>query len=457
MNRYFCLTLICLFSSFLYAQQNDSVRIRTIFNEALLHGESYNNLDYLSNKIGGRLSGSPQAQAAVDFCTQTLKKLHPDTVYLQECMVPHWVRGEKEKARIITSKGPSQEVKISALGGSVATPSKGIKATVVEVKSLDEIATLGRKGIEGKIVFFNRPFDKTKISTFEAYGGAVDQRWAGPSKAAQYGAVATICRSMTPDINDYPHTGSMRYNDSFPQIPCCAISTLGAEKLSALLKNDPDLRFWYKQTCKTLPDVKSYNVIAVLKGSDHPEEIIDIGGHLDSWETGDGASDDGTGIVQSMEVIRLFKALGIKPKRTIRVIMFMNEENGTRGGKAYAAEAKEKNEKHILALESDRGGFSPRGFSTDMSEAKKGKILGWSHYFLPYGLYDFSQTGGGSDIEPLKKMMDVPLMELVPDPQRYFDIHHNALDKFSMVSRRELELGGAGMASMIYLLSEYGL
>jgi carboxypeptidase Q len=457
MNRYFCLTLICSFSSFLHAQQNDSIRIRAIFSEALLHGESYDNLDYLSNKIGGRLSGSPQAAAAVDFCTQTLKKLHPDTVYLQECMVPHWIRGEKEKARIITSKGSSQEVKISALGGSVATPSKGIKATVVEVKSLDEIATMGRKGIEGKIVFFNRPFDKTKISTFEAYGGAVDQRWAGPSKAAQYGAVATICRSMTPDINDYPHTGSMRYNDSFPQIPCCAISTLGAEKLSALLKNDPDLRFWYKQTCKTLPDVKSYNVIAVLKGSDYPEEIIDVGGHLDSWETGDGASDDGTGIVQSMEVIRLFKAMRLKPKRTIRVIMFMNEENGTRGGKAYATEAKEKNEKHILALESDRGGFSPRGFSTDMSEAKKGKILSWVHYFLPYGIYDFSQTGGGSDIEPLKKLMDVPLMELVPDPQRYFDIHHNANDKFSMVSRRELELGGAGMASMIYLLSEYGL
>ncbi|HXC03616.1 MAG TPA: M20/M25/M40 family metallo-hydrolase, partial [Bacteroidia bacterium] len=403
------------------------------------------------------LAGSAQAGKAVDFCFQTLSKLHPDTVYLQECMVPHWVRGEKEKAKMMRKGAAPVNLSICALGGSVATPAPGISAAVVEVHNLDEINFLGEKGIKGKIVFFNRPFDKTLISTFEAYGGAVDQRWAGPSRAAQFGAVATVCRSMTPDINDYPHTGSMRYNDSFPQIPCCAVSTWGAEQLSQALKSDPALKLWFRQTCKTLPDVKSYNVIAELRGSQFPDQIIDVGGHLDSWETGDGASDDGTGIVQSMEIIRLFKALGIRPKRTIRAVMFMNEENGTRGGKAYAQAAKDKNEHHILALESDRGGFTPRGFSTEMDATQKNKIISWQPFFLPYGIYDFTQTGGGSDIDPLRKMLNVPLMELIPDPQRYFDIHHTPQDKFSMISRRELELGGAGMASMIYLLSEYGL
>jgi carboxypeptidase Q len=449
--------ILSFFSTWILSQGNDSLTIRSIFDEALIHGESYKNLDYLSNKIGGRLSGSPQAAKAVAFCYKTLSELKPDTVYLQECLVPHWIRGEKEKARILSSKSGAHEVKICALGGSVATPASGIRAEVIEILNFKELQQLGKETIKGKIVFFNRPFDSRKISTFEAYGESVEQRWSGPSLAAEYGAIATICRSMTPDITDYPHTGSMGYNDSFPKIPCCAISTKDAEFLSSSLKSEPKLKFWYRQTCKTLPDEKSYNVIAEIRGSEHPEEIIVFGAHLDSWETGDGASDDGTGIVQSMEVLRLFKATGIRPKRTIRAVMFMNEENGTRGGKKYAAEAKEKNQHHILALESDRGGFSPRGFSTDMSPEKKAKIVSWKNLFLPYGIYDFTETGGGSDINPLKKLMNVPLMELIPDSQRYFDIHHTAQDKFSMVSKRELELGGAAMATLVYLVSQYGL
>jgi carboxypeptidase Q len=449
--------LFLLFSCCSFSQQTDSLILKKIVNEALLHGESYQNLDYLSNKIGGRLSGSPQAAKAVTYCANLLRSLKPDTVYLQECMVPHWVRGEKEKAKIVGTTSGIHEVKICALGGSVATPAAGIKAEVVEVHNLKELEQLGTKGIAGKIVFFNRRFDPTKLSTFEGYGGAVDQRWAGPSEASRFGAIATVCRSMTPDITDFPHTGSMGYNDSFPKIPCCAISTRDAELLSASLKQDTHLKFWYKQSCKLLPDEKSYNVIAEIRGSEHPEEIITFGGHLDSWDTGDGASDDGTGVVQAIEVIRLFQATGIKPKRTIRAVLFMNEENGTRGGKKYAATAKEKNEHHILALESDRGGFSPRGFSTDMPEEKKAVILHWKNLFLPYGLYDFTETGGGSDIEPLHKLMNVPLMELIPDSQRYFDIHHTPQDTFSRVSKRELELGGAAIAGMVYLVSQYGL
>jgi hypothetical protein len=445
-----------LSSSLLSSQNLDSVAISRLFSDALAHGESYMRLDFLSNKIGGRVSGSPQAAAAVEFTFQTLRNLHPDTVYLQECMVPHWVRGEKEKAKILSMKSGEQEVNICALGSSVATPPGGLNAEIIEVNDFDQLKKLGKKGIEGKIVFFNRIFDPTRISTFDGYGDVVAYRWSGPSKAAEFGAVGTVCRSCTPDINDVPHTGGMGYDDQFQKIPCCAISTKDAERLSALLKDEPRLRFWFRQTCAIYPDERSYNVVAEIRGSEHPEEIIDFGGHLDSWDTGDGASDDGTGCVQAMEVIRLFKATGIRPKRTIRAVLFMNEENGTRGGKKYAAEAKQKNEKHILAIESDRGGFAPRGFSTDMPDDKKSKITSWKNLFLPYGVYDFSQTGGGADIHALQAL-GVPVMELVPDSQRYFDIHHTSNDTFSRVNKRELELGGATIAALVYLVSEYGL
>jgi carboxypeptidase Q len=455
MKYILCLILFALSLSPVRSQNTDSVVIRKLFDEALRHGESYKNLDYLSNRIGGRLSGSPQAAKAVAFGLNTMKELHADTAYLQECMVPHWVRGVKEKAFIQSKKGGNRSVQICALGGSVPTPAKGIQGAIIEVQDLAELKKIGRKGIAGKIVFFNRPFDQTFISTFDGYDGAIDQRWAGPSAAAEFGAIATVCRSLTPDINDFPHTGSMRYDTNFVKIPCCAISTLGAELLSQLHKEDPDLKFWFLQSCKKLPDVQSFNVIAEIKGSLHPEEIIVVGGHLDSWDIGDGASDDGTGVVQSMEVLRLFKASGIRPKRTIRAVLFMNEENGVRGGKKYAEIVKQTKEKNILAMESDRGGFSPKGFSTDMNAQQLDKVLSWKKLFIPYGIYDFSETGGGSDIEPLKPL-GVPLMELIPDSQRYFDIHHTSNDTFSRVSRRELELGGASMAAMIYLFSEYG-
>jgi hypothetical protein len=456
MKYFHCLFLFLYFHGTALSQTGDSLVIRRLFDEALRHGESYKNLDYLSNKIGGRLSGSVQAGKAVEYGLKLMNQLHADTAYLQECMVPHWVRGEKEKATIQTKKGGTKAVKICALGGSVCTPLKGIQGKVIEVRSLSELKTLGKKGIEGKIVFFNRPFDQSKIATFDGYGGAIDQRWAGPSAAAEFGAIATICRSLTPDINDYPHTGSMRYDTAFPKIPCCAISTSGAEALSRANKEDPDLKFWFRQSCKKLPDVRSFNVIAEIKGSEFPDEIVLVGGHLDSWDLGDGASDDGTGVVQSIEILRLFKATGIRPKRTIRAVLFMNEENGVRGGKKYAEVVKQKKEKHVLAIESDRGGFSPRGFSTEMTAVQLEKVLSWKKLFLPYGIYDFSETGGGSDIEPLKPL-GIPLMELIPDSQRYFDIHHTSNDTFSRVSQRELELGGAAMAAMIYLLTEYGL
>jgi hypothetical protein len=444
------------FMGSLSAQNKDSVMMRTIANEILLHGKCYSYLDYLSNKIGGRLTGSPQAAAAVEYTYQLMESLGADSVFKQECIVPHWVRGAKETAKILTVQSGEYPVNICALGRSIATPVGGITANVLEVHSVDELDKIGRAGIQGKIVFFNGPFDETEIQTFGAYGKAVVQRWAGPSKAAKYGAVGTVVRSMTNSLDDFPHTGAMQYNDSFPKVPCCAISTIGAELLDKQLALDPKTKFHFEQSCQTLPDEKSYNVVAEIRGTEHPDEYITIGGHLDSWDQGQGSQDDGAGIVQTLEVLRTFKALGIKPKRTIRFVMFMNEENGEKGALKYAELAKLHHENHIAAIESDAGGYSPRGFGVGGAADKKKKIVSWKNLFLPYGIYDFSGGEGGTDIEPLQESGTI-MIGLEPDSQRYFDVHHTSADTFDKVNKRELELGAAGVAMMAYLLSEYGV
>ncbi len=438
--------------------QTDSATIKKIFNDALTNGKSYSNLEYLCKKIGGRLAGSPQAQQAVEWTFKAMKEAGADTVYLQECMVPHWVRGEKEQAKVFTSNSKSfKALPICALGGSIATPAEGLTATVVEAKGIDDLKRLGKENIQGKIVFFNEPMEPTFIATFHAYGKAVMQRWAGAKEAAKYGAVGVVVRSMTLAHDDNPHTGVMSYNDSITKIPACAISTNGADWLSNYIKTDKEAKFFFKMNCQTLPDEKSYNVIGEIYGSSKKDEIITVGGHLDAWDNGEGAHDDGAGIVQSIEIIRIYKALGLKPKCTIRAVAFMNEENGGRGGKKYAELAKLKNEKHIAAIESDAGGFTPRGFTSTMSVKQKAKLKSWKTLLEPYGLHDFERDGGGADIEPLNEELGTPILELMPDSQRYFDYHHTAIDTFEAVNKRELELGGAAMAALIWLISENGL
>ena len=436
--------------------QNDSAMIKKIFNEALSNGKSYSNLDYLSNKIGGRLSGSPQAQQAVEWAFKAMKEAGADTVFLQECMVPHWVRGAKESGKAIINSKESKELPIAALGGSIATPTEGITANIVEVIGLNGLETLGKAKIKGKIVFFNEPMDPTVIETFNAYGKAVQQRWGGAMMAAKYGALAVVVRSCTLTQDDFPHTGVMGYSDTIVKIPACCISTNGANWLSNELKKDNNLKFQLQMSCQMLPEERSYNVVGEIRGSEKPNEYIVVGGHLDSWDTGKGANDDGSGVVQSIEVIRIYKALGLKPKRTIRAVAFMNEENGGRGGKKYALLAKKNNEKHIAAIESDAGSFTPRGFSSDVTPAVKAKLKSWRPLFEPYGVYNFDRDGSGSDINPLKEQ-GIPCLELMPDSQRYFAYHHTADDIFANVNKRELELGGASMAALIWMISEYGL
>ena len=432
----------------------DSTNIKSLFNSVLKDGKSFEWLRDLTQNIGGRLSGSPEAAKAVVWGEELMNSVGLDSVWLQPVMVPHWVRGEKEIATY-TTNGKQKNVPICALGFSIASPTNGITAEVVEVKSLEEATALGAQ-MKGKIVFFNRPFDNTLINTFSAYGGCVDQRVQGAAICGVFGAKAVIVRSMTNSEDDFPHTGTMTYND-LPQeqyIPAAAISSKAATVLSTDLKTNPNLKFYFKQSCETLPDAPSFNVVGEIRGTETPENIFVVGGHLDSWDLGEGAHDDGTGIVQSLEVAYLFKKNNIKPKNTIRIVFFMNEENGTRGAKKYAELAKFNKENHIGGLESDAGGHTPRGFSIQANASNTKLLQSWKKLLAPYGLHDLDAGGSGADISPLKGE-DVTLVGYRPDSQRYFDYHHTSRDTFDKVNKRELELGSASMASLVYLMDKY--
>ncbi len=433
-------------------------QISKIYDYALNNGKSYHWLDFLCNQIGGRLPGTHNAELAVQWGKNELNKIGLDRVYLQKVMIPKWIRGSFEYASIITAPGMSINVPICALGGSIATPSYGLRAKVIEVKSFDELESLGKEKIEGKFVFFNNAMHKSFIDTFSAYEKIVDIRFQGASRAAKLGAVGVIVRSMNLRSDDYPHTGNMSYGDlpNKMRIPAAAISTNGAQLLSSMLSLNDDLYFYLKQDCQNYPEVPSYNVIGEIKGSKFPEDIIIIGGHLDSWDLGDGAHDDGAGIVQSMEVLNIFRQLNYNPKRTIRIVMFMGQNNGVKGGKKYAEIAKQNNEKHLFALESDVGGFSPRGFSFEADNNQLKKINSWQNYFKPYQSDTFSLVNKESIISALRGNKTV-LSYLRTDSQRYFDYHNAATDVFQAVNKRELELGAASMASLIYLVDQYGL
>lgn len=458
MKNIFYLLLTLLFISNAKAQSTVTPTMQQLYQTALLDGKSYPWLAHLSNQIGGRLSGSLNAQRAVEWGKEELESLGLDRVWLQPVMVPKWIRGTFEYANIETSPGNTMNVPVCALGGSVATPLAGTRAQVVEVKSFEELEALGKSAVQGKFVFFNRPMQADLINTFSAYSGCVDQRYSGAEKAAKLGAVGMIVRSMNLRLDDYPHTGSMSYGD-LPlrkRIPAAAISTNGAELLSSMLALNPNLTFYLKQNCKNMPDVQSYNVIGEITGSTKPDEIMLVGGHLDSWDLGDGSHDDGAGVVQSMEVLRLFKKIGYRPKRTLRVVLFMNEENGQRGAIEYNNRSRAKGEQHVFALESDSGGFSPRGFSIDTTPEKLKTIQQWAPYFEPYLVHLFIKGGSGADVQRLKTEDNI-LAGLKPDSQRYFDYHHAANDTFDAINKRELELGAATMASLVFLVDNYGL
>ncbi len=451
MRRLIAVTILFLILNGLKAQDTGKI-IRSIFDEALTDRTAYNNLEYLCKNTKGRIAGSPAAEKAVVFLKQALLNAGADSVWLQKVPVPKWVRG-KEKCRVTSSVHGRKDLAITALGLSVGTPEKGLTSKVIEVHDFDELKALGTQNIQGKIVFFNRPFDNKAVNSFAAYGGAVNQRTAGPSEASKYGAVAVIVRSMTQSLDNFPHTGVTRYADNVNKIPAVAVSTLDADLLSQWLKTDASLSVHLVSTCVNYPDTWSYNVIGEIYGSVKPNEFITVGGHIDAWDIAEGANDDGGGCVQAIELIRIYKKLGIKPERTIRAVMFMNEEISGTGGKTYAEEAKRKGEIHIAALESDGGVMAPRGFGFDATDQKLEKLRSFSSWFESYDIKDFDKGGGGSDISPLKGLGAV-LIGYKCDAQKYFWYHHSANDTFEHVNIRELQMGSAAIASLIYLIDQ---
>jgi len=439
-----------------HAQTSPELPYQSAAHDIIVSGlqscEAYKLLGELSGGIGPRLSGSENAAKAVAWGKETMERLGFDDVHLEPVLVPHWVRGDKEEAFVLSSGGDQVPIAMCALGGSVGTTAEGITAEVLEVKSFDELHALGSK-VKGKMVFFNRPMDATKINTFEAYGGAVDQRGDGSVEAARLGGVAALVRSMTTRLDNVPHTGAMHYVDSIPKVPGVAISTIAANLLDSLLSVDPHLKVHLRLSCVTLPDAESANVVGELRGSEKPEDVIVIGGHLDSWDKGRGAHDDGTGVVQCLEALRLLNQAGLKPKRTIRAVLFMNEENGLRGGKAYAAKDR-PGEHPLVAIETDAGGFSPRGFGLSADSVTFGRVARWSYLLGPIGAGQITKGGDGADISPLGNK-GVPTMGLSVDSQRYFDYHHSDSDTIDKVNEREVELGAISI--LTYVLAQEGM
>lgn len=446
----------------LHAQTNsDSLLVRSIYDEALGHGEAHENLRTLTKEIGHRLSGSESAAEAMVWGKSIMEAYGADRTWVMPVTVPSWTRGTIAEASSIGAEGTATALHITALGGSVGTPNNAVvEAPVIVVKRLDELNPDSGVDAAGKIVLFNRAMDPVLINTGAAYGGAIDQRGNGASAAAASGAVAVLVRSLTHALDTLPHTGALRYRDDAPRIPAAAISTVDASWLANALESEPSMKVRLQLNCEAFEDVEQGNVIGEWTGTVKPHEIITIGGHLDSWDIGEGAHDDGAGVVHTLETLRILKAIGYEPQRTLRFVLFINEENGNRGGKEYARQAGIENEQsqlvHVGAMESDAGGFVPRGFRIDASDAATDVVRGWRDLFDPYNVHLFRRGGAGVDISPLKTLSPRPTMlGLSPDGQRYFDFHHSSQDVFENVHKRELELGAATFAAALVLLDQH--
>ena len=435
------------------SSNNLEATVDSIYKESLTNGQAYSYLTYLCKNIGARFSGTPKAEEAVDYTANCFKDIGCSSVMKQQCMVPNWNRGANERAAVIIDQ-KTTELQVTALGGSVGTPQGGLVADVIEITHFGQLEQIGKAEIEGKIVFYNRPMNPAFINTFAAYSSSVNYRWAGASKASEYGAIATLTRSLSLSQNDFPHTGSMAYLEGSPKIPAFAISTNNANFISSSLQEGKEVQGFLHSQAKTLEDTLSHNVIAEMKGSEHPDKIILIGGHLDSWDLGEGAHDDGAGSAQCIEAFRLLKAVGYTPKHTLRSVLFMNEENGLAGAKVYADSSQQQKLNHIYAIESDRGGFRPLGFDFDGDSLHIETIKSIAQPLLEkYGLYSFTEGGTGADISQIKSD-DILLVGLKIDTQRYFDFHHAATDTLESVNYRELEMGAAALASLIVILDQ---
>ncbi len=431
----------------------DAAMLRALHRAALADSPAWEQLRTLVERFPGRLAGTPAYDGAAQWAHALLQATGCDRTELQPVTVPYWERGAPESAELLAG-GARTPLAVLALGGSVATPPEGLTAGVVELPSLESVRTAD---VAGRIVFFNGPMDPTEIDPGRAYAGAVGQRTRGALEAARRGAVAVVVRSMTHALDDHPHTGAMTYAPDVPRIPAAALSTLAAERLSAALKADPDARLRLALHARWHEDRPSVNVIGEIRGSEFPEKVILVGGHLDAWDITPGAHDDATGCIQSVEVLRLLRVVGYRPRHTIRCVLFTNEENGLRGALEYARVVGERKEEHLLALETDSGGFAPRGFNLGNPAGDAHlRAARWRPLLEPYGVHVFQAGRGGADVGPLLRY-GYTVAGLIPDSQRYFDYHHTRIDDLSKVNRREFELGAAAMASLVYLVDRHGL
>jgi len=452
-NILFAILSVSTFTNAAFAQQ-DSVMLDKIYHESFYNGKAYDNLRYLTKEIGHRIAGSPSADKAVEWSKELMQKMPFDQVYLQDVQLPYWDRGSQEKAYIVKSKEP---LNILALGGSVATPPQGLAAEVVEVELLSDLKKYGDR-VRGKIVFINKPWDESIVETGVAYGLNSSQRSRGPSEAAKLGAVAYLFRSLSSSrVDDFPHTGGTGYVNGIDSIPAMAISAVSAIKLSKALKADPTTKVYLEQHSAWKGIRNTHNVIAEWKGHQSPEKIITIGGHIDSWDVGEGAHDNGTGTMGTLDAIRTLMALGYKPKHTIRLVFYMNEENGVHGASAYGQVARDKKEQIVAAIESDAGGFAPRGFDIKASAERVAWIQEhWKPLFeQKFWVSRFLQGSPGVDSGVWgRHFPNTVMFNFRPDPHRYFDLHHTAKDVFEAVDQRELQSGVAAIASLLYLVDQ---
>ncbi|HEX8737109.1 MAG TPA: M28 family peptidase [Pyrinomonadaceae bacterium] len=441
----------------LYSEQTlkDLKRIQTA---ALQSDYALRQTAYLSNNIGARLSGSPQAERAVQYVAEEMRRIGLD-VRLQKLSVPHWVRGE-ERAELVEfsgmAQGTTQKVVITALGGSIATAPEGLTGEIVVVNSFDELNRLGRDKIQGKIVLFNFKFDREMAASGfggAAYGQATQYRGGGAIAAARLGAIAVLVRSAGASQNRLVHTGSTRYDANVTKIPAAATSFEDAEMIAYLAKMGK-VRIKMTLTPQTLPDVTSYNVIADLKGSEKPDEVVIVSGHLDSWDLGTGALDDACGVAVSMQVPYLLKQLKIRPRRTIRVIAWMNEENGLVGGRTYAQEEDANVAKHFAAIESDLGASHPLGFYFTGKPEIAAFLTPISDVLREQGagLSQLQPGGVGADIGPLTQK-GIPSFAPWFDQRTYFNYHHTAADTFDKINPKELSENGSVMAVLAFGLA----
>jgi carboxypeptidase Q len=457
MKSLFVIILVVINTYNVFSQSDEKI-LANIYQMTLTNSPIYENLRYLTKEIGNRINGSPQLAAAIEFTRQLMIEYQFDSVYLQPVMVPNWKRDKNEIVKILNSPSiGNQNLNCIALGNSIDTGDEGLSGEVIEINGMDALKKADKNLVNGKIVFLNQPIDNGLVNILEGYSEVFDQRTLGASQSSIKGAKAVIIRSITTGIDDSPHTGNIFYEEGVKKIPAVTISTNDADKLSKLLKREPNTKIYLELHCKTLANVLSYNVMGEIKGNQFPDEIISVGAHIDSWDVGEGAHDDGAGCLQAIEVLRSIRALNIQPKHTLRVVLWVDEENNVSGGKAYAEKCQQNKSKNIAALESDFGGFLPLGFYIDTDNALAlSRIISWKKYFEPYQIFQFNKGVAGVDVYPLKNN-SILLMGLMTNLQRYSTLHHSDKDVFEEVDKRELELGAAAMTSIVYLIDKYGL